>query len=129
MIGLCSKTYVVSKSDHECKFSSKGVGKRFVTDPLGTFRDVLQSQRPATGTNRGFRARNNGIFTYEQERTGFSYFYCKRRVLDDGIHTVPLDITLCPLKPDKRAPGNEERNMTDSDLVNMLAEWLEESET
>ena len=44
----------------------------------------------------GFRLKNNSIFTYSQEKIGFNYFYCKRKVLRDGISTVPLDIELCP---------------------------------
>lgn len=115
MIGLCSKTYIVSKTKivrpsgaivaahrlirlakrlkpkrlrsrprkvTEFKFSSKGVSKRYVA-PLTTFRHVLRTQVPGSGTNRGFRARDNTIFTYTQERRGFSYFYCKRKVLED----------------------------------------------
>ncbi len=89
MIGLCSKTYVARKGE-EVKFSSKGVGKRHVQKPMEIFSTVLSTRQPASGLNIGFRSRENGIYTYRQERTGFSYFYCKRRVLDDGIHTVPL---------------------------------------
>ncbi len=98
MISLCSKTYLARSGD-SVKFSSKGVSKRYVQNPFDTFRSVLFTRQPASGTNMGFRSRDNGICTYRQERTGFSYFYCKRRVLDDGIHTVPLDIELCPCPP------------------------------
>ncbi len=40
MIGLCSKTYVV-KGDSETKFSSKGISKRFVENPLSITRTSL----------------------------------------------------------------------------------------
>ena len=100
MIGLCSKTYIV-RNKEDCKFSSKGISKNRVTDPMSTFRKVLQTQQPGYGINKGFRARNNCIFSYEQQRNGFSYFYCKRKVLDDGIHTVPLNLVLTPIKPIK----------------------------
>ena len=80
----------------ETKFSSKGISKRRVKASLTTFRHVLFSQKPGSATNIGFRAHKNGIFTYEQERCGFSYLYCKRKVL--GIDTVPLDLELCPLR-------------------------------
>ena len=125
MIGLCSKTYIVSRSKPvvtstsqiaayrllrrakhlklkrlsrrqrlgmETKFSSKGISKRRVKAPMTTFRHVLLSQKPGSATNIGFRAHKNGIFTYEQERCGFSYLYCKRKVLENGIDTVPLDL-------------------------------------
>ncbi len=98
MVGLCSKTYVVA-GDNQTKFSSKGVSKRFIDNPMQIYKDVLSSKVPQSGLNKGFRVRNNTIYTYHQERCGFSYFYCKRKVLDDGIHTVPLQITLCPVKP------------------------------
>ena len=54
------------------------------------------------------------MFTYTQERRGFSYLYCKRKVLDDGIHTVPLDITLCPVPP-------KEQDVDDRELIELLA--------
>ena len=30
--------------------------------------------------------------TYVQEKNAFSYFYPKRKVLEDGVSTAPLDI-------------------------------------
>ena len=37
--------------------------------------------------------RTNDVFTtYEQEKKCNTNFYCKRRVLDDGVTTIPLDI-------------------------------------
>ena len=95
IIGLCSKTYIV-KNEKETKFSSKGISKRLVQDPLSIFHNVLSTQHPSIGLNKGFRARDNTIFSYTQQRAGFTYFYCKRRVLDDGVSTVPLDLELSP---------------------------------
>ena len=46
--------------------------------------------------NRGFRVKDNNIFTYSQNRIGFNYFYCKGEVESDGIHTKPLNIILNP---------------------------------
>ncbi len=149
MIGLCSKTYVVSKtvssktnsavvtaakllrmarkttgkrpsrrllSTRECKFSSKGVSKRLVKDPLKIFKGVLRTGKAAAGRNKGFRVRNNGIYTYEQTRCGFSYFYCKRRVLDDGIHTVPLDLVMCPVRKKLRIECRRKLSSTRRDV-------------
>jgi len=95
MIGLCSKTYIV-KNGEDFKFSAKGLNKQKIENPLATFRDVIHNQSPASGINMGFVARENTMFTYTQQRCAFSYFYCKRRVLDDGVTTVPLDLTLTP---------------------------------
>ena len=149
MIGLCSKTYIVSRSKvvktsttqiaayrilrrakhlklkrlsrrqrtcMETKFSSKGISKRRVKAPLTTFRHVLNSQKPGSATNIGFRAHKNGIFTYEQERCGFSYLYCKRKVLDNGIDTVPLDLDLCPVRKQQT-----EQEVDDAYLIHLLA--------
>ena len=95
MIALCSKTYIL-RQDDGVKFSSKGINKNALTDPYTTFEQVLHTRIPHAGKNQGFRPRNNSIFTYEQVRSGISYFYCKRQVLADGVHTKPLDITLSP---------------------------------
>ena len=149
MIGLCSKTYIVSRSKvvktsttqiaayrilrrakhlklkrlsrrqrtcMETKFSSKGISKRRVKAPLTTFRHVLNSQKPGSATNIGFRAHKNGIFTYEQERCGFSYLYCKRKVLENGIDTVPLDLELCPVRKQQT-----EQEVDDAYLIHLLA--------
>ena len=82
----------------EVKFSSKGISKNRVKAPMSIFRHVLKTQRVGQGILKSFRARRKGISTYEQRRNGFSYFYCKRRVLNDGVSTVPLNIELCPIQ-------------------------------
>ena len=56
------------------------------------YRNVLQSNQPLTITNRGFRSYKNRIFLYVQCKKGLYSFYPKRIVLDDGIHTKPLEI-------------------------------------
>lgn len=90
IIALCSKTYFCYGKD--IKYSCKGINKRLNTITKDTYMDVLLTKKSGSGTNRGFRSVNNQIYTYLQERAGFSYFYPKRKVLDDGISTVPLDI-------------------------------------
>nr|KAG5708995.1 hypothetical protein BaRGS_004634 [Batillaria attramentaria] len=48
---------------------------------------------PAKVTNRGFRMdAHNEMRTYVQKKTGLTYFYPKRKVLQDGTSTIPLDI-------------------------------------
>ena len=68
----------------------------------------------------GFKLRNNSVCTYRQKRNGFTYFYCKRKVLSDGSTTEPLDLELCPLKAKK----DHEIEIDDFDLqlVHMLSE-------
>ena len=43
------------------------------------------------GTNRGFRMRDGQMVTYEQQKLGLSAYYDKRWVLEDGIHTEPIE--------------------------------------
>lgn len=100
----------------EVKFSSKGVSKKRVEAPMTIFRRVLKTQRPGHGMLRGLRARRNGISTYKQSRKGFSYFYCKRRLLNDGVSIVPLDIELCPIK---KKQENDDMNVEESEESRM----------
>ena len=101
MIALCSKTYILKQADDKYKFSCKGVNKNALNSPFKTYKEVLDSGIPHSAVNQGFRARNNTIYTYEQGRAGISFFYCKREVLADGIHTKPLKITLSPWSEEK----------------------------
>ena len=56
------------------------------------FLHVLLTKQNSSGVNRGFRVVNNTMYTYEQVRDAFSYFYPKGKVLADGVSTTPLDI-------------------------------------
>ena len=58
------------------------------------YKNVLYERESRGGVNHGFRVRANQVVTYQQERRALGYFYCKRKVLADGVSTVPLDITL-----------------------------------
>ena len=95
MIALCSKTYIIN-NDEKYKFSCKGINKQNLSNVSDIYKQVLTTQNPHSSLNSGFRLKNNSIFTYKVLRSGFTYFYCKRIVLDDGISTLPLNITLKP---------------------------------
>jgi len=45
-----------------------------------------------TAHNKGFRMVDGVMKSYEQDKKGLSYVYCKRIVQSDGINTVPLNI-------------------------------------
>lgn len=96
MICLCSKTYILRSEGEQFKFSCKGINKSSLTEPFVSYKDVLDTQIPGSGINKGFRARKNTIFTYQQERAGLSYLYFKRVVNNDGVSTSPLPIVLDP---------------------------------
>ena len=57
--------------------------------------EVLHTGKADVGINKGFRVKDNTLFTYEQSWAGIGNFYCKRELVDD-VHTKPLDIVLCP---------------------------------
>ena len=96
MLCLSSKTYLLSENDESVKMSCKGANKRAVVDPLQTYRSVLFAQKTGEVENRGIRNVKGKIATYRQKRNSFHYFYAKRTVLNDGISTKPLCITLTP---------------------------------
>ena len=96
MTALCSKTYAVTDGQ-QTKVSSKGIDKRRLSSPMSAYNDVLDTQMPGSGENVGFRVRDGQVFSYSQERTGLSYFYCKREIQNDGISTKPLNIVLTPV--------------------------------
>ena len=86
MVALCSKTYILQEGE-QTKMSCKGINKKEVIDPMQKFHQVLSTHHSVSGTNRGFRVRDNTMFTYEQKKNGFGYFYCKRKVMADGVST------------------------------------------
>ena len=90
IIGLSSKTYYCFGSYD--KFSCKGVNKTCNDINKEKYLNVLLTKQSSSGLNKGFRVVNNSMYTYEQVRDGFSYFYPKRKVLEDGVTTIPLDI-------------------------------------
>ena len=92
IVALCSKTYYCWGATD--KFSCKGINKQCYKDIITKelFTHVLRNKESVSATNKGFRVKDNGIFTYTQSRAGFTYFYPKRKVLEDGVSTIYLDI-------------------------------------
>ena len=96
MLCLYSKTYCCyDVTSYKFKFSSKGLNKRVLEQsgdgPLEKYRRVLNEKVNVTSNNRGFRTNNHSVATYEPVKKGLSYFYPKRIVVSDGIHTQPLN--------------------------------------
>ena len=56
------------------------------------YKRVLSTGQSASGLNRGFRAIDGKVLTYELVRTGLNFFYPKSIVLEDGVSTLPLAI-------------------------------------
>ena len=92
-IGLVAKTYFCfdDANPEKNKYSSKGINKSIQLS-REHFLNVLKTKKASSHTNKGFIMKDKNMFTYEMERIGLSYFYCKRKVLEDGISTTYLDI-------------------------------------
>jgi len=88
-IALCSKCYFVD-GDTKSKYSSKGMSSRLNNLTWGRYKAALEGSIDRA-ENRGFRLRNGQMTTYHQEKLGLSAYCDKRRVLPDGIHTVPIE--------------------------------------
>ena len=95
MCALASKTYTV-QSQFCVKCSCKGINKIMVDKPMDILKKVLKSKKAACSINKGFRFWGNKILTYKEIKNGFTFFYIKRTVALDGIHTKPLDLVLTP---------------------------------
>ena len=97
MLCLCGKTYCCyDKKSDKFKISSKGLNKQVLEDsgdgPMSKYGRVLDEAIILKSTNRGFRTINHMVATYEQTKKGLSFFYPKRQVQDDGIHTKQLNL-------------------------------------
>ena len=90
------QTCLASKSYFCCGPANKQVAKgmSLKQNPLDfdQYLTVLQSNQPLEITNRGFRSKNDRVFTYSQRKKELPSFYPKRVVLPNGIHTKPLDL-------------------------------------
>ena len=101
---MCRNVVLVQQT-HRCydkqtnkhKFSSKGFNKRTLEEfgdggPMSKYRKVLEEAVNVFSSNRGFRTIQHSVAMYEQTKKGLSYFYPKRIVEEDGIHTKPLHL-------------------------------------
>ena len=91
IVALNSKTYYCW-GDNSSKYSTKGISKKLNATTKEQFLRVLQTKDPICGVNKGFVKKDNDIYTYSQLRTGLTYFYAKRKVCEDGVSTLPIEI-------------------------------------
>ena len=95
---LNSKTYIIWKAVDEngvagFKCSSKGVQERRNTLTKEDFSHILTSKESHYVENAGFIRDKKGVInTYTQYKKGMSFFYAKRKVLEDNVSTTHLDI-------------------------------------
>ena len=94
-VALNSKTYVCWDSiKSTSKASFKGISKHLNVLTADVYKGVLQTQHRCTGINRGVVRKDRQMVTYKQSRAGITNYYAKRQVLEEGVSTTRLDITL-----------------------------------
>ena len=59
---------------------------------MSKYRQVLGKTINLKSTNHEFKTSNHSVGTYEQTKKDLRYFYPKMEVLNDGIHTKPLNL-------------------------------------
>ena len=75
------------------KISCKGVQKKINPLTARDYQKILQNSGSHYIVNRGLRLdHKKKMRTYSQHKRGLSYLYTKRKVLEDGISTAPLDL-------------------------------------
>ena len=91
IIALCSKTYMCFSNGGSGghKVSTKGLSKRTNNIRKEEMLSVLRTTKPVAGCNRSFRMHQGQMYTYTQVKHGLSFFYGKRRVLEDFVSTEP----------------------------------------
>ena len=90
MLCLCSKTYCCY--DKQTNRHNRHIGRVWQWWTNAKIWQSLRKTVNTTSTNRGFRTIQHSFATYEQTKKGLSYFYPKRIVEKDGIHTRPLPL-------------------------------------
>ena len=92
MVALAPKLYYVLGSQGKDKFSSKGVQKSNEILNYKIFKDVLETNGIMYVDNKGMRYVDNQVVWYTTHKKGLTAKYNKRKVLEDKITTVPLEV-------------------------------------
>ena len=94
MVSLCSKNYKsIEDTDYgTVKFSIRRVNKNQFDNPMTHYQETLETTATFRVTNLGIRRKGLDMTTYSLMKDALTYFYPKRKVLEDGRTTVPLDI-------------------------------------
>ena len=100
-MALCSKTYAIQSGDMYApclsKFSSKGVPKKNLgVAPIDKMATVLKTNQPFTSEFDSICMDNQSqrVVSIKKQRTGLTAKYRKRMLDEDGVHTLPLAVTL-----------------------------------
>jgi len=82
-----------SVHSNDAHISSKGVSKKTNRLTFELYKRALDTNQSIESVNHGFRvSADHDVMTYAQRKCGLSARYTKRRVLSDGVTTVPLSV-------------------------------------
>ena len=62
----------------------KGVSKGQFKNPMLHYKHILNTKENFRACNSGIPVKDQSMVTYKQEKNALTYFYPKRKVLDDG---------------------------------------------
>ena len=85
---MSSKAKGMSKVQNNIQ--SKGMSKAWNENIWKRYEMVLNGYKDMA-TNKGLRMKDGAMYTYKQHKLGLSAYYDKRWVLEDGIHTEPIE--------------------------------------
>ena len=86
------ESFTTDTTSGQIKFSMEGVDKGQFKNPMSHYEQVLMSMENFRACNSGIRPKDQSMAMYKQYKNALTYFYPKRKVLEDGRSTVPLDI-------------------------------------
>ena len=70
----------------------KGVNKGQFKNPISHYEHVLTTKENFRACNSGICSKNQTMAMYKHYKNASTYFYPKRKELEDGCSTVPPDI-------------------------------------
>ena len=91
ILALCSKSYICVGRGADKK-AHKGVNSRQNDLRFEHYEQVLDNCSQLAATNKGIRMWGKSVNTYQQTKVGLTSIYVKRKVLSDGVSTLPLDL-------------------------------------
>lgn len=93
-LGPTSKTYFIRKADQSSVWKGKGIMGDINDMIEENYREAIFNKEATLIENRGFKYSKEflRVFSYKVVKRGITYFYAKRRVLEDSYHTVSIDL-------------------------------------
>ena len=91
LTSLNSKCYIGTGTQGN-KQSCKGVIQSQNELNAEAYTEVLVNKSNMSVKNKSFKVNEHKMVTYTQKKRGLTYTYIKRKTLDDGVSTAPLDV-------------------------------------